>query len=182
METENKNNSWTSAAQAGLILGGISSAYLVLNHFTSLAANGNAGIALLISMANMLLWIGKFAACILAMKALMKKYALGVDGCTNSDTFSFGVKTALTSALVYSAVSLAFLLFVTPDSISEAFDIISQQYSGMLDSNSMEMLESLKSNMPQIVFFSNLIYCFLFGTVLSAILSRNIPSKNPFED
>jgi hypothetical protein len=36
--------------------------------------------------------------------------------------------------------------------------------------------------MGTVSFFTNLIYCFLFGVVLSAILSRNIPSRNPFAD
>ena len=34
--------------------------------------------------------------------------------------------------------------------------------------------------MPQVMFFSNLVYCFLYGTVLSAVLSRNIPPRDPF--
>ena len=38
------------------------------------------------------------------------------------------------------------------------------------------------NNLPSFSFFVNLIYCWLFGTVLSAILSRNIPSRNPFTD
>ena len=50
----------------------------------------------------------------------------------------------------------------------------------MLDSNSMAMLEKMEDAYPQIAFFSNLIYCFLYGTVLSAILSRNIPTRDPF--
>ena len=36
--------------------------------------------------------------------------------------------------------------------------------------------------LPTFSFFVNLFYCWLFGTVLSAILSRNIPSRNPFTD
>ena len=40
----------------------------------------------------------------------------------------------------------------------------------------------MMGNMPQITFFSNLIYCFFFGTILSFILSRNVPSRNPFAD
>ena len=52
----------------------------------------------------------------------------------------------------------------------------------MLDSNSLAMLEKMEGSYPQISFFSNLIYCFLFGTVLSAILSRDIPSRDPFSN
>jgi hypothetical protein len=34
--------------------------------------------------------------------------------------------------------------------------------------------------MPQITFTINLLYCFVYGAILSLILSRNIPSNDPF--
>ena len=49
-----------------------------------------------------------------------------------------------------------------------------------MDSNTINALDKVEAIMPQMIFFSNLIYCFLYGTVLSAILSRNIPPRNPF--
>jgi hypothetical protein len=52
----------------------------------------------------------------------------------------------------------------------------------MMDSNSLSMVDSYLERLPEITFISNLIYCFAFGTVLSAILSRNIPSTDPFAD
>ena len=59
------------------------------------------------------------------------------------------------------------------------FDQVMQMYSGMLDSNSLTMMENMRASYPQIAFFSQLIYCFLYGTLLSFILSRYIP-KDPF--
>ena len=50
----------------------------------------------------------------------------------------------------------------------------------MMTSEAMEALEN--TNMERVSFFTNLIYCFIFGTILSAILSSNIPSKNPFDE
>jgi hypothetical protein len=43
-------------------------------------------------------------------------------------------------------------------------------------------VERTMGNLPQYTFVSTLIYCFLYGSVLSAFLSRNIPSRNPFAD
>ena len=43
-------------------------------------------------------------------------------------------------------------------------------------------MDTYMENLPQITFISNLIYCFLYGMILSFILSRNIPSKDPFAD
>ena len=53
-------------------------------------------------------------------------------------------------------------------------------YGSSLDSNSLNALDTVESIMPQVMFFSNLVYCFLYGTVLSAVLSRNIPPRDPF--
>ena len=55
-----------------------------------------------------------------------------------------------------------------------------QVYSKMLDSNSIAALEKMMGKMSYISFFSNLIYCTLYGTILSFILSRNIPQQDPF--
>ena len=110
----------------------------------------------------------------------MKKLCSEFGEATNADTFKFGMATALLSALIYSAISLTNILFISPDLFSEQMSAAIQTYSSMLDSNSMAMLEKMEDSYPQISFFSNLIYCFLYGTVLSAILSRNIPARDPF--
>jgi len=52
----------------------------------------------------------------------------------------------------------------------------------MMDSNALSQIDKTMENLPQITFVSNLIYCFLYGTVVALILSRNIPSKDPFAD
>ena len=100
----------------------------------------------------------------------------------NSDTFRFGMATSLLSAIVYAAFSFANISFICPDIFAAQMDQIMQAYSSLLDSNTMSQMEKMIGNMPQITFFTNLIYCFLYGMILSFILSRNIPSKDPFAD
>ena len=176
-----KKTMWEEAGKAGLILGGISIAYALLTVLTSKLGTDKAGLAMLISLLNFGLWAAKFAACIYLMKLFMTRYAATDSEITNSQTFGFGVATALLSAILVAGFSLANILFITPDAIDTAFEMISEGYSSMLTSDAVDAMEQMKGMMPQIVFFSNLIYCFLFGTILSAILSRNIPSTNPFE-
>ena len=172
-----KKKLWDSAGKAGAVLGAISIAYLVIT--TLMAGKGGAlGGALL----TLVLWIAKFAACIYLMKVFMLRYSAGEPSATNRDTFSFGRKTAFLSALIYSAFVLAFYTLIMPDALASNLDTVMQSYSSMLDSNSLEQLEQMKSSLPQWMFFSNLIYCYLFGCVVSIFLSRNIPSSNPFEN
>ena len=59
---------------------------------------------------------------------------------------------------------------------------VMQELAPMMDSNTQGVVEKYLENLPQITFFSNLIYCFLYGMVLSFILSRNIPKNDPFAD
>jgi hypothetical protein len=110
----------------------------------------------------------------------MKKHVATHPEVGNKGTFNLGMATALLSALVYSAAAFANIAFISGDAISEQVNLTMQQMGSMMDSNSIALMETYMEKLPQITFFSNLIYCFVFGTVLSYILSRNIPSRDPF--
>lgn len=168
---------WESAGKAGLVLGLVSVAYGLIGLL--LAKVMTAGVFM--SIITFLLWAAKFYLCIYLMKLFMTRYAATDPEIDNSGTFRFGAAVALLSAIIVSAYSLANILFLSPDLIEESFNTVLATYSSMLDANSLDAIDMIKNSLPNITFFSNLIYCFLFGTILSAILSRNIPSRNPFE-
>ena len=165
---------WNKAAEAGLILGLIPTAYLFINIWLA----GNPGF--LGTVLSMVLWIAKFIGCIWVMRLYMKKYAGTASEISNQNTFNFGMATALLSALVYSAAAFANAEFISGDSLVEQVNLTMQQMSPMMDSNSLATMETFMQNLPTITFFSNLIYCTAYGIVLSFILSRNIPSRDPF--
>lgn len=173
-----QKNMWNTAGKAGLALGGLSTAYLFLNQWIS-QAELPAFISIVI---NMLLWAVKFGGCIWLMLFFMKKFVADNPEADNSDTFKLGMAMALLSALVYSAFSFANVAFLYPDLFTEQMDTVMQQIAPMLDSNTAAEMDRTMQNLPQITFFSNLIYCFLFGTIVSFALSRSIPSRNPFAD
>lgn len=175
---EDKKSIWNSAGSAGLILGGISVAYLLLNWVLSRIA-GEGTAVVLTGAASVLLWAVKFGACIWFMKFCMTRYSDENPEADHGDVFKFGVLVALLSALVYSGAYSAYLIYLAPEQLEEALDMLRD--NPMLDSNSLEMVEQIIPKMPAISFFVNIVYCWLFGTVLSAIFSRNIPSSNPFE-
>ena len=173
-----RKNLWNGAAKAGLVLGGVSSVYLFASQFmTNLELSG-----FLSGLLSMLLWVAKFGGCIWLMMFFMKKFAAENEDVQNSTTFRFGMLAAFLSALVYSAVSFANVAFISADMFTEQMNALMQQMAPMMDSNTMSQMDKTMQNLPQLTFFSNLIYCSIFGTLLSAILSRNIPSRNPFSD
>jgi hypothetical protein len=110
----------------------------------------------------------------------MKKHVAAHPDVDNKGTFNLGMASALLSALVYAAAAFANIAFISGDALAEQMNLMMQQMGSMMDSNSIALMDSYMEKLPQITFFSNLIYCFIFGTVLSYILSRNIPSRDPF--
>ena len=176
-----QKNVWSDATRSGLVLGGISIAYFLLNILMGKLPEGK-GLAVLVNVAGILLWVAKFVACISLMKFFMKRFAASHEGVTNSDTFRFGNATALLSALLYSGVYLAWVSLIDPGMFSDSIDLAMQSYQGMFTQAQIDAMDELMPRMPSLTFFANRIYCWLFGVLLSAIFSRNIPSRNPFQE
>ena len=176
--TEQKRIIWESAGKAGLVLGGVSIVYLLLTMLLGKVAEN--GSAILMGLVNGLLWLAKFIACIYLMRLFMRKFAAAEPDADRNRVFRFGMITALLSALLYSAFYRAYVSFIAPDTFSQALDILAD--NPMMDSNSMSAVEEMIPRMPTISFFGNLIYCWLFGTILSAIFSASIRPQNPFTD
>jgi len=172
---------WNDALRSGLVLGGISIVYTVINMLMA-KLQGGAAVSVLVNVSGVLLWVLKFYLCIRLFKVFMQKFAANNKDVTNSDTFRFGFATAILSALLYSAFYLAWVTFIQPDTFTEAIDVAREAYSGILPADQLDAFDEMAPKLPSMMFFANLIYCTLFGTVLSAIFSRNIPSSNPFSE
>ena len=176
-----KNIIWESAGKAGLALGGVSILYMLCTMLTGKLAESASGFGVVaVSLGNFVLWAVKFAACLFLMRFFMLRFSQADPTADNNRVFKFGMLTALLSALFYSAFYLAYTSFIAPDTFDTALEILRD--NPYIDSNSMEQVEEMIPRMPTIAFFMNLVYCWLFGTVLAAIYSRNIPSQNPFND
>ena len=173
-----KNILLNSAAKAGLVLGAVSILSMLLTWLLGKIGGEGTGALIAVSVADTLVWAAKFAGCILLMRFFMRRFSADEPEAGNSRVFRFGMLTALLSALVYSAFYMAYLMFIEPESIDMALDVIRQ--NPMMDSNSIAAAEQIAPMLPTYAFFMNLVYCFVYGTILSAILSRNIPPRNPF--
>ena len=176
-----KTNVWNAALRTGLVLGCISIIYTVINILLS-KLNGGTAVSVLVNVGGVLLWVAKIVLCISLFKLFMKKFAAAHEGVTNGDTFRYGVAMAVLSAVLYSAFYLAWMTLIQPDMMNEAIDLARETYSGILPADQLDSFDELTPKLPGLMFFGNLIYCTLFGTILSAIFSRNIPSRNPFTE
>lgn len=179
--TEERINIWNAAGKPGLVLGVVSILYMVINHFIGkIAATGS--VAIIVGFANFLLWAGKLFLCIWLMRTFMLGFSAAHKSADNNKVFRFGVVVALLSAIVFSAFNLVYMLYIAPEILSESFDLVMQQYAGRFSASEMESLSNMQADLPRFTFIINFIWCFLFGTILSAIFSRKIPSdlNNPF--
>lgn len=175
-----KNIIWESAGRAGLALGGVSTLYLLGTMLTARVAEAGGAAGILMTLVNAALWLAKFGGCIFLMRHFMLRFSHADPSADNARVFRFGALTALLSALIYAAAYLAYTTFLAPDIFEQVVGIL--QENPMMDANSMAMMEEMLPKMPAIGFFANLIYCWLFGTILAAIFSRGIPPRNPFID
>jgi hypothetical protein len=173
-----RHSIWDSAGKAGLVLGGICVLYLALTVLTGMIAGSSQTVAVIVSVLNALLWAAKFFGCLFLLRYFMLRFSASNPEAGSSDVFRFGTVTALLSALVYSGCYLAYVSLINPDIFSESMQILKD--NPMMDKATMEAMENMIPMMPTYAFFGNLIYCWIFGTILSAIYSRNIPSNNPF--
>lgn len=171
---------WNHAGKAGLVLGGISLLYMVCDLLLAKVDPGNQLAVVLAGFMSLLLWAAKFCACIFLMRHFMKSFVNANGDATNADSFRFGHATALLSALIYAGGYMAYVMYVDTSVFDKSLELMAE--NPMLTSDMMDMMEQMIPKMPAMTFFANLIYCWMFGTVLSAILSRNIPSRNPFQN
>jgi zinc transporter ZupT len=163
------------AAVAGLYFGGISIAYVLISSGMEKLSLGVAG-----SILSFILWAAKFVGCILLMRFLMQKLVREWDGVTRKETFRFGMLTALFSATLFAAFTLVFYLYIQPEMFSSVIGALAS--SGVYTSDQMDMIARMEPWLPHIGCAGNFIWCCLYGIILSAILSRNIPADDPFAE
>lgn len=181
-ETSTRQVIWNEAGKAGAALGLLCVAVMLLNILVGkIPTEGNIALSALTTFLNIVLWAVKFVGCILLMRFFMVRLVVAHPDYTGVETLRLGTASALLSALIVAAAFLCQALFITPDMFADSFAQVLAQAGPSMDANSRAVMEKMQDKMPVIGFFSQLIYCFLYGYILSAILSRRIPPRNPFE-
>lgn len=164
---------WTAAAIPGVVLAAISTAYLLANTYITMAAfPGSSALVFILDLA-------KIVGCIWLMRLYMIRFSKDFSEASASDLRHLGTLIAVLSALIFATVSMAFYKY-NPEIIGEAMDTALGMYQDKLDSNSMNALDKMMENLPQLIFFSQFIYCTFYGWVLSAILAGRVIPSNPF--
>lgn len=166
-QTLDNNTLWNEAAKAGAFLGAVSVGCLALKEWA-----GTSGNNFLITAAAVILWAVEFFGCILIMKNVMLSLRDRYEGVKMADTYRLGRRAALLSGLLLASAQTLFILKM-PEAEMNAFT--DQLMTAIpMGAAGREEVEGMMDKLPLITFISQWIYCFLYGTVLSSILSRYI--------
>ncbi len=168
---------WNEAGKTGLVLGLFSSVCLALKKGAALT-----GSTFLVQAAAIILWAVEFFGCILLMKKYMLNLRDKYDEADIQDVYRFGKRVALLSGLILASVDTVLIMNMPQETVASVVNdltsTVSQQFGSGFESQVGEFVDKL----PVYTFFGQWIYCFLYGNLLSAILSRYIFTQNYFQN
>ena len=166
---------WNEAGRVGFVFGGFSSLCLVLKEGAALT-----GSTFLVMAAAIILWAVEFFGCILLMKKYMLDLRDKYDGVTMVDAYRFGRRVALLSGLILAAVDALIIMKMPQETVTSVMGELSAAMPTSLGSVSEDDLGRLVDKLPLYTFIGQWLYCFLYGSLLSAIMSRYIFTQGPF--
>lgn len=169
MEQEQLNGNmsakWNYAALDGLILASVTVVTTLVNLWISNP------------IVSFLCWSVKTAGSIWLLLRFMRRFASERPG---ESVFGYGVMVCLFSSIVCAAFGFVYYEYLFPDKMAEAMDqarqLLSQQ---ALPSEAEDALNRIEDNASKLACVSNLLWGFLYGVLLSAILRR--PASLPVD-
>ncbi|MBQ0077816.1 MAG: DUF4199 domain-containing protein [Bacteroidales bacterium] len=166
----------SEAGRCALIFGAVSGAYVFLE---PLLAGAEVNLAWLTYLAS----LAKLVGLIILMRWCMKKLASSYEGVGVRQLRRFGMWIALFSATITALCSYVAVEFVFADTYAETLKMTIDTLAPMLDANSMSSLEGIEEHFGVFNLGVTLIWCYIYGCILSAILSSTVAGKqNPFDE
>lgn len=161
---------WNEAAKAGAFFGMVSIGCLMLKELAALS-----GSSFLMQAAAVILWAVEFFGCILLMKNVQLGLRDKYEGVKMQDTFRLGRRAALLSGLLLASAQALILMKMPADTV----DTMVQEFSGAMNmsSSQREAMEGVADKLPVYSFLFTWFYCFIYGTLLSSIMSRYVFMK-----
>ena len=165
---------WNEAAISGLLFGAVSIACLMGKESAALSGN-----AFLTQLAAIVLWAVEFFGCILLMKKRMmllkdKYFDVRID-----QSYKFGRRVALLSGLLLASAQALIIMKMPAETMDTMVGTLASQLQ--LSSSDMDSVGRVVDKLPLWTFLFQWAYCFLYGTVLSAIMARYVFIKRLFD-
>ena len=168
---------WNEAGRVGFVFGGFSSLCLLLKEGAALT-----GSSFLETAAVIILWAVEFFGCILLMKKYMLDLRDKYDGVTMEQAYHFGRRVALLSGLILATVNAVILIKMPPETMENFVTELNTAVAGKLGAGYEDEVGRVVDRLPLYTFIFQWIYCFLYGSLLSAIMSRYLYVQDVFND
>lgn len=158
---------WNEAAKAGLLFGLVSVSCLALKELATLS-----GSTFLVQAAAIVLWAVEFFACILLMKKVQLDLRDKFEGVKMADTFVLGRRAALLSGLLLASAQALIIMHMPEETMDQLVGTVSEAMP--MSASQKEQMDGMLDKLPVLTFLFQWMYCFLYGTILSSIMSRYI--------
>ena len=167
MKTTDISASWNEAGKGALFIGGLSVLCLSLKELS--AASGST---FLMTAAAIILWVVEFFGCILLMKRFLLDYRDKCEDAQMGDVARQGRRMALLSGLLLASAQALFIMQMPSEEMAGLVDQVSQSMA--MGAAQKEAMEAVLPRLPLFTFIFQWAYCYLYGMVLSSVLSRYI--------
>jgi len=158
---------WNEAAKAGLLFGLVSVSCLALKELATLS-----GSTFLVQAAAIVLWAVEFFGCILLMKKVQLDLRDKYEGVKMADTFVLGRRAALLSGLLLASAQALIIMHMPEETMDQLVGAVSEAMP--MSASQKEQMDGVLDKLPVLTFLFQWMYCFLYGTILSSIMSRYI--------
>jgi hypothetical protein len=167
---------WNEAARVGIVFGLFSSVCLGLKEAAALTNS-----TLVVTAAMIIMWAVEFFGCILLMKKYMLDELEKHEGMTQLQLYKFGRRVALLSGFILAVVNAVIVSFVPDETLAETLNETMAAMPASMQADAEESVALMMDKFPLFTFLGQWLYCFLYGSILSAIMSRYVAVYSVFK-
>lgn len=120
---------------------------------------------------SILLWIFRFGSSIWLLFKFMKEWASNFEEFTYGNGVSFGFLTCTFSSMIVAVARWVSISFLNNEALQMAMQEAMERFEEQGNTQVIETMDSIMGNMPVIALFSTLLYCVIYGLILSSILA-----------
>lgn len=167
---------WNEAARVGIVFGLFSSVCLGLKE-----AAGLTGSTFVVTAAMIILWAVEFFGCILLMKKYMLDELEKHEGMTQLQLYKFGRRVALLSGFILAVVNAVIVSLIPDETLAETLNETMAAMPASMQADAEESVALMMDKFPLFTFLGQWLYCFLYGSILSAVMSRYVSVYSVFK-